>query len=94
MALAGGSLYSPFGVWAVRCVARPGAGGGGGAEDGDEEGGIGSCIGARRVSWEPGRVLHSSTSHLNLRCFFHGQNDATQRNPRKVCNVEPESGRV
>eukprot|EP00740_Mantoniella_antarctica_P005594 CAMPEP_0181353386 /NCGR_PEP_ID=MMETSP1106-20121128/2808_1 /TAXON_ID=81844 /ORGANISM="Mantoniella antarctica, Strain SL-175" /LENGTH=359 /DNA_ID=CAMNT_0023465995 /DNA_START=111 /DNA_END=1187 /DNA_ORIENTATION=- len=67
VALAGGSLYSPVGVWAVRCVAarehsNTGAelaspnsgdgGGGGGAEGGGLlRRGLKSCIGARRVTW-------------------------------------------
>ena len=78
VALAGGSLYSPVGVWAVRCVSSPGVGGGGGGGDsgggggdggGDGGGGGGggsflgnrikSCIGARRVTWEPGVGSHS-----------------------------------
>lgn len=74
VALAGGSLYSPVGVWAVRCVAPRGAGGGGGGGDGMDgcggdgggEGGgsflgnrIKSCMGARRVTWELGVGSHS-----------------------------------
>ena len=39
-------------------------------------------------------VGRSSTFQLNLSRFHHSLTDATQRIPRKACNVELKSGRV
>ena len=57
VALAGGSLYSPVGVWAVRCVAGGNEGDNAGGDEGREAGGIiarsvRKCIGPRRVTWD------------------------------------------
>jgi len=46
----------------------------------------------RQVERVLGKALQSSTSQLDLSCFYRWQTDANQRIPQKVCNDCPAGG--